>query len=75
MAALVVPIGFGMWWVARTIEPSGRLANLALVVGCVVVGGAVYVAGLRLTGAWVSRKREVPIAVEELEPDSAEVDA
>jgi putative peptidoglycan lipid II flippase len=75
MVALVVPIGFGMWWVARTIDPSGRLANLALVVGCVVVGGAVYVAGLRLTGAWVSRKREVPVAVEELEPDSAEVDA
>ena len=59
----------------RTIDPTGRLANLALVLGCVVVGGAIYLAGLRLTGAWVSRKREVPVAVEELEPDSAEVDA
>ena len=75
MIALVVPIGLGMWWVAQTVDPTGRLANLALVLGCVLVGGAVYLAGLRLTGAWVSRKRDVPIAVEELDPDSAEVDA
>jgi putative peptidoglycan lipid II flippase len=75
MIGLAVAIGTLMWWVAWLIDPSSRLGNLVLVVVSVVVGGAAYLGGLRITGAWVQRKRDIPVAVEELEPDSAEVDA
>lgn len=75
MIGLSAALGALMWWAARWIDPTGRIASLAFVIVAVVVGGAAYLGGLRLTGAWVSRKREIPLAVEELEPDSAEVDA
>ena len=57
------------------IDPTSRLGNLAVVASVGAVGGAAYLGGLRVTGAWVNRKRVAPVAVEELEPDSAEVDA
>jgi putative peptidoglycan lipid II flippase len=75
MVALAATIGALGWWVARAFDPSSRLGNLAVVVVVGVVGGAAYLLGLRATGAWVSRKRTDDLVVDELDPDSAEVDA
>jgi putative peptidoglycan lipid II flippase len=68
-------LGGAGWWVAYTIDPSGRLANLALGAAIVIVGGALYLLGVRVTGGRVVRGHVREAAVPELEPDSAEVEA
>jgi putative peptidoglycan lipid II flippase len=67
-------LGAGAWWAAYTLDPSGRLANLALAAVIVIVGGALYLLGVRATGGRVVRSH-VPGPEPELEPDSAEVEA
>jgi putative peptidoglycan lipid II flippase len=63
------------WWVAYTIDPAGRLANLALGAVVVIVGAALYLLGIRATGGRVVRGRMAEPEVPDLEPDSAEVEA
>jgi putative peptidoglycan lipid II flippase len=68
-------LGVVGWWIARTIDPAGRLANLALVAVIAIVGAALYLLGVRATGGRVVRGRVPEAEVQELEPDSAEVEA
>lgn len=68
-------LGVVGWWIARTIDPAGRLANLALVAVIAIGGAALYLLGVRATGGRVVRGRVPEAEVQELEPDSAEVEA
>jgi hypothetical protein len=73
--ALSVIVGGAGWWVATLLDPSGRVANAVLCAVTVLVGGALYLLGVRVTGGRVERRRIVEPDVTDLEPDSAEVDA
>jgi hypothetical protein len=73
--ALSVVIGGAGWWVASALDPSGRIANAVLCTVIVLVGGALYLLGVRVTGGRVERRRIVEPDVPDLEPDSAEVEA
>jgi putative peptidoglycan lipid II flippase len=68
-------IGVAGWWVAYTLDPSGRLANAVLCTVIVAVGGALYLLGVRATGGRVERRPVAQPDVADLEPDSAEVEA
>jgi putative peptidoglycan lipid II flippase len=68
-------IGVAGWWVAYTLDPSGRVANAVLCTVIVAVGGALYLLGVRATGGRVERRRVAEPDVADLEPDSAEVEA
>jgi len=68
-------IGLAAWGVVSVLDPSGRIANAALCTVIVLVGGALYVLGVRATGGRVERHRVEEPEVPDLEPDSAEVDA
>ncbi|HYU40386.1 MAG TPA: lipid II flippase MurJ [Acidimicrobiia bacterium] len=68
-------LGAAGWWIAHTIDPSGRLENAALVVAIAVGGAALYLLAVRVTGGRVVRGRVPDPEVSELEPDSAEVEA
>lgn len=70
-----VPLGVAGWWFARMIDPTGRLGNAALGAVIGIVGGALYLLGVRATGGWVVRRRVREPEVPDLEPDSAEVEA
>jgi putative peptidoglycan lipid II flippase len=70
-----VVLGVAGWWVAYTLDPSGRVANAVLCTAIVLVGGALYVLGVRATGGRVERRRVAEADVPDLEPDSAEVEA
>jgi putative peptidoglycan lipid II flippase len=70
-----VLLGGAGWWIAHTIDPTGRLANAALCAAIVLVGGALYLLGVRATGGRVARRRLPEPEVPDLEPDSAEVEA
>jgi len=72
---LSVVIGLAAWGVVSVLDPSGRIANAALCTVIVLVGGALYVLGVRATGGRVERHRVEEPEVPDLEPDSAEVDA
>jgi putative peptidoglycan lipid II flippase len=73
--ALSVVVGGAGWWVASVLDPSGRVANAVLCMVIVLVGGALYVVGVRVTGGRIERRRIVEPDVPGLEPDSAEVEA
>jgi putative peptidoglycan lipid II flippase len=68
-------LGVVGWWVARTIDPAGRLENVALGAVIAIAGAALYLLGVRATGGRVVRGRVPEPEVQELEPDSAEVEA
>jgi putative peptidoglycan lipid II flippase len=68
-------LGAAGWWIAHTLDPSGRLANAALGAVIGIAGGALYVLGVRATGGRLGRRRVPEPEVQELEPDSAEVEA
>jgi putative peptidoglycan lipid II flippase len=68
-------IGVAGWWVAYTLDPSGRVANAVLCTVIVAVGGALYLLGVRATGGRVERRRVAEPDIADLEPDSAEVEA
>jgi putative peptidoglycan lipid II flippase len=68
-------IGVAAWGVVSFVDPSGRVANALLCTVIVVVGGALYLLGVRATGGRVERRRIEEPEVPDLEPDSAEVDA
>ena len=68
-------LGLVGWWVAYTLDPSGRVANAVLCIAITVAGGALYLLGVRATGGRVTRGRVREPDVTELEPDSAEVEA
>lgn len=51
--AVAVVVGLGVWATARTLDPAGRVASLVVVAALAVVGGAGYLAGIRLLGARV----------------------
>jgi putative peptidoglycan lipid II flippase len=72
---LSVVIGAAAWGVVSVLDPSGRVANAVLCTLVVVVGGALYLLGVRATGGRVERRRVEEPEVPDLEPDSAEVDA
>lgn len=74
LAWSIVP-GVVGWWIARTIDPAGRLANLALVAVIGIGGAALYLLGVRATGGRVVLGRVPEPELHELEPDSAEVEA
>ena len=57
------------------LDPSGRVANAAMCIGIVAVGGALYLLGVRVTGGRMERRRIEEPDVPDLEPDSAEVEA
>jgi hypothetical protein len=73
--ALSVVVGGAGWWVASVLDPSGRVANAVLCTVIVLVGGALYLLGVRVTGGRIERRRIVEPDVPGLEPDSAEVEA
>jgi putative peptidoglycan lipid II flippase len=73
--ALSVVIGAAGWWVASVLDPSGRVANAVMCTAIVLVGGALYLLGVRVTGGRMERRRVVHDDVPGLEPDSAEVEA
>jgi putative peptidoglycan lipid II flippase len=68
-------LGVAGWWIARTIDPAGRLGNAALGAVIAIAGAALYLLGVRATGGRVVRGRVPEAEVHELEPDSAEVEA
>jgi putative peptidoglycan lipid II flippase len=68
-------LGVAGWWVAYTLDPSGRVANAVLCTVIVLAGGALYLLGVRVTGGRVERRRVAEPDAPDLEPDSAEVDA
>jgi hypothetical protein len=68
-------IGVAAWGVVTVLDPSGRVGNAVLCTAIVVVGGALYLLGVRATGGRVERRRVEEPEVPDLEPDSAEVDA
>jgi putative peptidoglycan lipid II flippase len=47
---VATPLAVGAWAVTEIVEPAGRLTTLLLVLGIVVVAGALYVLGLRALG-------------------------
>jgi putative peptidoglycan lipid II flippase len=73
--ALSVVIGAAGWWVASVLDPSGRVANAVMCTAIVLVGGALYLLGVRVTGGRMERRRVMEDDVRDLEPDSAEVEA
>ncbi|HYV60058.1 MAG TPA: hypothetical protein VFA62_08320, partial [Acidimicrobiia bacterium] len=68
-------IGLAAWAMVSLLDPAGRVANALLCAVIVVVGGALYLLGVRATGGRVERRRVEAPEVPDLEPDSAEVDA
>jgi putative peptidoglycan lipid II flippase len=70
-----VVLGAAGWWVAYTLDPSGRVANALMCAAIVLVGGALYALGVRATGGRIERRRVEEPVVPDLEPDSAEVEA
>ncbi|HKA94573.1 MAG TPA: lipid II flippase MurJ [Acidimicrobiia bacterium] len=68
-------IGVAAWGVVSVVDPAGRVANALLCTVIVIVGGALYLLGVRATGGRVERRRVEEPEVPDLEPDSAEVDA
>jgi putative peptidoglycan lipid II flippase len=68
-------LGVVGWWIARTIDPAGRLENAALCAVIGIAGAALYLLGVHATGGRVVRGRVPDAEVHELEPDSAEVEA
>ena len=72
---LSLVIGVAAWVVVSVLDPSGRIANAALCTVIVLVGGGLYLLGVRATGGRVERRRVEEPEVPDLEPDSAEVDA
>jgi putative peptidoglycan lipid II flippase len=68
-------LGVVGWWIARTIDPAGRLENAALCAVIAIAGAALYLLGVHATGGRVVRGRVPDAEVHELEPDSAEVEA
>jgi putative peptidoglycan lipid II flippase len=70
-----IALGAAGWSVAYTIDPAGRLANIALGAVVGIVGGGLYLLGVRATGGRVVRGRVPEPDIPELEPDSAEVEA
>ena len=72
---LSVVIGLAAWAMVSLLDPAGRVANALLCAVIVVVGGALYLLGVRATGGRVERRRVEAPEVPDLEPDSAEVDA
>ncbi len=68
---IAAPLGVLAWWVERSIAPSGRIATIAVLAGLTVVGGAVYLGGIRLTGAMPARPPHAPGAAE---PDVVDLD-
>jgi putative peptidoglycan lipid II flippase len=68
-------LGVAGWWIARTIDPAGRLENAVLCAVIGIAGAALYLLGVRATGGRVVRGRVPEPEVHELEPDSAEVEA
>jgi len=68
-------LGVAGWWIARAIDPAGRLENAALCAVIGIAGAALYLLGVRATGGRVVRGRVPEPDVHELEPDSAEVEA
>ncbi len=72
---LSVVIGAAGWWVASVLDPSGRVANAVMCTAIVLVGGALYLLGVRVTGGRMERRRVLEDDVPGLEPDSAEVEA
>jgi putative peptidoglycan lipid II flippase len=73
--ALSVVVGAAGWWVASTLDPSGRVANAVMCTVIVLVGGVSYLLGVRATGGRMERGRIAEPDVPDLEPDSAEVEA
>jgi putative peptidoglycan lipid II flippase len=72
---LSVVIGFAGWVVVSVLDPSGRVANAVLCIVIALVGGALYLLGVRVTGGRVERHRIEEPEVPDLDPDGAEVDA
>jgi putative peptidoglycan lipid II flippase len=68
-------LGVAAWWIARTIDPAGRLGNAVLCGVIGIAGAALYFLAVRATGGRVVRGRVPEPEVHELEPDSAEVEA
>ena len=73
--ALSVVLGVAGWWVASVLDPSGRVGNAVLCTVIVLVGGTLYLLGVRVTGGHMGRRRIAEPDVPDLEPDSAEVEA
>lgn len=48
---VAAPLGVLAWLAGRTIDPAGRLENLAFLVVTTAIGGAAYVLGVRAVGA------------------------
>jgi putative peptidoglycan lipid II flippase len=73
--AVSAVVGAAAWGVVSWLDPSGRVANAVLCTVIVLVGGALYLLGVRVTGGRIERRRIKEPDVPDLEPDSAEVDA
>ena len=52
---LSVPLGGLAWWVNDLVDPHTRIETLALLIAITAVGGALYVAGIRLLGGMPER--------------------
>jgi putative peptidoglycan lipid II flippase len=53
-------VGLGVWWAARGLDPAGRIACVAVVVVLAAVGGGIYLVGIRLLGARVNLRPQLP---------------
>lgn len=69
-------LGLAGWWIAWTIDPAGRVANAVLVAVISLVGGVLYLVGVRVSGGGVVRRvRDGRPEEDVLEPDTAEDEA
>ena len=58
--ALAVPLGCLAWWVNDVVDPHTRIETLGLLVAITLVGGALYVVGIRLLGGMPERPPHAP---------------
>ena len=53
--ALSVLLGGLAWWVNEVVDPHSRIETLGLLVAITLVGGALYIGGIRLLGGMPER--------------------